>query len=389
MVSKTFVHLGLGWIADHGGGLERYQNTICTDHARLGCSVEAWVQSRTPIQEHPKYRVIAYASPTESRRAKLRKLRAIARERFAQRDFTFVSHHASVSASLTDLLLNVPHIVHFQGPWADEAAMEAVPFWKTFLQRRQERKAYHSADRIITLSEAFKKIVVDRYDVSPEIVRVVPGGIDSIAADPKISRIEARHRMGWPTDRPIVLAMRRLVRRVGVDVLVEAIGLLHKKTKHQDAPKRDMDALFLIGGAGPLKEEVAKRIEALGLKDHVRLLGFVPDKLLSTAYRAADFSIVPTQSLEGFGLVTIESMATGTPVVVTPVGSLPEIMNPLNPNLVMSGTTADAIAASLQGFLSGAVAMPDEHACREYVRANYDGSVIAPRVLEVYRSASL
>lgn len=381
---NNFVHLGLGWIGDKGGGLERYQHGICFEHARLGCSVEAWVQSRSAIEAGLPYPVTAFASPTESRAAKLKKLRSLARSRFARREFIFVSHHASVSASLADLFRDVPHVVHFQGPWADEAAMEGAPFWKTYLQRRQERKAYHSADRIITLSDAFKKVVVQRYGVSPEVVHVVPGAIDTDAADPKISRVEARERLGWPLDRPIVLTMRRLVRRVGVDVLLEAIGKLQK-----DAPKRFSDALFLIGGSGPLKEELSRRIAELRLENHVRLLGFVPDEQLSTAYRAADFSIVPTQSLEGFGLVTIESMAAGTPVVVTPVGSLPEIMLPLDPNLVLSGAGADAIAEGLRAYLGGELTLPDEVRCREYVRGKYDWGIVAPKVLDVYRGASL
>ncbi len=376
------IHLGLGWFEDHPGGLERYQHGICSAHAKYDCKVEGWVQSRLPTSSNVPYAAIVFGSPDEPRSVRLRKLRTLAEERFAIRDFVFVSHHASVSASLLDLLTEVPHVVHFQGPWADEASLEGVPFWKTFLQGRQERKAYHSADRIITLSESFKILVIERFGVSPDIVRVVPGAIDTRAADPEISRITAREKLGWPIDRPIVLSIRRLVHRVGVDVLVEAIGRLKK-----DAPRRLQDALFLIGGSGPLRDALSRRIEHLGIGHNVRLLGFVPDELLSTAYRAADFSIVPTQSLEGFGLVTIESLSAGTPVVVTPVGSLPEIVLPLAPQLVLSGTSAEAIAHGISGFLTGEVPMPGEVECRDYVRAKYDWNTIAPKVLEIYREA--
>lgn len=374
-----FIHLGLGWIGDRGGGLERYQHGICVAHAAAGQDITAWVQSRSPIDENFPYSVVDYASPDYPRRTKLSRLQALAAERFRDRDFTFVSHHASVSSSLIPLLHNIPHVVHFHGPWADEAAIEGAPRWKTFLQRRAERKAYHSADRIITLSNAFAQLIVERYGVSPDVVRVVPGAIDTAAADPGISRSEARQRLGWPTDRPILISIRRLVKRVGIDVLIEATQQL--VAKHPDL-------LVLIGGTGPLQGELAAAIERYGLARNVRLLGFIPDDLLSTAYAAADYSIVPTQALEGFGLVTLESMATGTPAIVTPVGSLPEVCGPLCESLVLPGKSAEAMAEGLDQILRGNTRLPDATACRRYVRENYDWGVIAPKVLTVYEAAS-
>jgi glycosyltransferase involved in cell wall biosynthesis len=379
IVGETFIHLGLGWIGDRGGGLERYQDGICRAHALMNHRVEAWVQSRIPIEPEVGYSVRAYASPTQSRGEKLSKLQALANEYFTKPDFAFVSHHASVSSSLVGKLRGIPHIVHFQGPWADEAAVEGAPRWKTWLQRRAERKAYRSADRIITLSEAFAKLIVDRYGIEPSRVRVVPGGIDTLMADPGLSRREAREKLGWPTDRPILLSVRRLVRRVGIDKLIEA-------AKELTRPHPDL--LVLVGGTGPLRDEFETRIKELGLENHVKLLGFVPDGDLPIAYAAADCSIVPTQELEGFGLVTIESMAAGTPSVVTPVGSLPEIAGPLDSNLVLPGRTKNDIVAGVKEILSGGVTLPDATTCRRYVRDHYDWRVIAPRVLEVYQQAA-
>ena len=375
MSEQKFLHLGLGWIGDRGGGLERYQDGICRTHSLLGYSVEAWVQSRSPIEPNIGYTVKAYASPVESRPEKLRKLKMLSRERFRIRDFTFISHHASVSSALVRQLREIPHIIHFQGPWADEASFEGAPLWKTWLQRRAERKAYRSADRIITLSQAFADLVITRYGVDSDRVRVVPGGIDSAKADPGLSRREARVQLGWPTDRPIVLSVRRLVRRVGIDVLVEAAN---------EIVCRHPDLLIMIGGSGPLRQELESRIKDLDLADHVRLLGFVPDKDLPTAYAAADYTVVPTQCLEGFGLVTIESMAAGTPSIVTPVGSLPEIISPFSENLVLEGCSKKHIATRLDQILSCRLEMPNACACRNYVKATYDWCVVAPLVRDVY-----
>jgi glycosyltransferase involved in cell wall biosynthesis len=376
--TRRFFHLGLGWIGDRGGGLERYQDGICRAHGAIGHTVEAWVQSRTPIEQNVGYRVRAYASPAERRGEKLRKLQRLATKRFAAGDFIFVSHHASVSSSLVNKLRGIPHIVHFQGPWSEESAIEGAPGWKTWLQRREERKVYSSADRIITLSRAFANLVVERYGVDPEKVYVVPGGIDTAKADPGMSRREARERLGWPNDRPIILSVRRLVRRVGIDVLIEATAeLVHYHP----------DLLILIGGTGPLRQEFESRIKNLDLEDHVRLLGFVPDNDLPMAYAAADYSIVPTQSLEGFGLVTIESMAAGTPAIVTPVGSLTEIAGPLSENLILGGSGKHEIASGLREILQLKKSVPSSSICRRYVRDEYDWRVIAQKVLNIYMEA--
>jgi glycosyltransferase involved in cell wall biosynthesis len=376
MSESKFLHLGLGWIGDRGGGLERYQDGICRTHASKGYSVEAWVQSRTPIAANIGYVVKAYASPLESRIEKLRKLKVLSRERFRIRDFAFISHHASVSSVLVRQLREIPHIVHFQGPWAEEALIEGAPRWKAWLQRRAERRAYRSADRIITLSQAFADLVIARYGVDSDRVRVVPGGIDSAKADPGMSRGEAREKLGWPTDRPILLCVRRLVRRVGIDVLIEAAT---------EIVRHHPDVLILIGGTGPLRQELESRIKDLDLEDHVRLLGFVPDNDLPIAYAAADYSVVPTQSLEGFGLVTIESMAAGTPSIVTPVGSLPEIAGPLNKDLVLRGHHKNDIVVGVTAILGGEIKAPSASCCRRYVRENYDWTVIGPKVLSVYK----
>lgn len=378
-MTTNIVHLGLGWIGDRGGGLERYQHGLCEAQSKLGLAVEALVQSRVPIASPAAYSITAYASPDESRRVKLEKLKRTLAPLLRRQNLIFASHHASVSGAVCRYLSDVPHVVHFHGPWADEAAVEGAAWWKTCLQRREELKAYRSAGRIITLSRYFAEVLITRYRIDPAIVRIVPGGIDAVKNDPGITRREARDALGWPQDRPIVLSIRRLVKRVGVDVLVDAAKLI---------VARHPELLILIGGTGPLSKELQSKIDAYDLRNQVRLLGYIPDDLLSTAYRAADLSVVPTQELEGFGLVTLESMAAGTPPIVTPVGALPEIVEPLSKELVFQGRDASAIANGLVTILDGTTKLPDDNAFRDYVRRVFDWQVIAPRVAGVYRELS-
>jgi glycosyltransferase involved in cell wall biosynthesis len=123
------------------------------------------------------------------------------------------------------------------------------------------------------------------------------------------------------------------------------------------------------------------------MTESVKLLGYVPDADLPLAYRAADITIVPSTSLEGFGLVAAESLAAGTPAVVTPVGGLPEVVRGLAPQWVLAGTAATDLAEGIIGALTGRLGGPGPDACAAYARANFDWPVIAARVRGVYAEA--
>jgi glycosyltransferase involved in cell wall biosynthesis len=147
------------------------------------------------------------------------------------------------------------------------------------------------------------------------------------------------------------------------------------------------DVLLLIAGKGALTETLQVQIEELGLVEQVRLLGFVSDRDLGLAYRAADFSIVPTVAWEGFGLIVIESLAAGTPVLGTPVGGIPEILQPFSEDLVFEGTSAEQLAQGIIEALSGQRQLPSSKACEAYIREHYAWPAIAQRMKSVYQAA--
>jgi glycosyltransferase involved in cell wall biosynthesis len=112
----------------------------------------------------------------------------------------------------------------------------------------------------------------------------------------------------------------------------------------------------------------------------------VPEADLPLAYAAADLTIVPTVALEGFGLMTVESLAAGTPVMGTPIGGTPEILRGLDPDLVFADMTVEAIVEGISAALSGRLALPDRQDCRDYA-ARYDWSVVTPRIRAVFEEA--
>jgi glycosyltransferase involved in cell wall biosynthesis len=268
----------------------------------------------------------------------------------------------------------VPITFSFHGPWALESKQEGAGKLSVLLKHWIEQQVYNRCDRFIVLSKAFGTILHQEYQVPWSKIHIIPGGVDVSRFQPNLSRQEARTQLNWPQDRPILFTPRRLVHRVGLDKLLTAIATIKPKVP---------DVWLAIAGKGPLKLDLERQATELGLHDHVRFLGFLPDDQLPIAYQAADLTIMPSQSLEGFGLVLLESLACGTPALGTPIGGMPEILEPFSPDLITASTEATAIAERIEELLLGKLPMPSREACREYAATNFDWQKISQQVRQV------
>ena len=370
------LQIGAGWFPEAPGGLERVYHALAEHLPAAGVSVDGLVvgSDRAAAETAGRVRAVAPAdAPLPQRwlgawRAGGDALRRV-------RPDLVAAHFALYTIPLLPRLGAAPLVVHFHGPWAYESAEEGKGM-AVRLKAALEAAVYRRAARCVVLSEAFGDVLTARYGVDESRVRVVPGGVEAERFAVAETRAEARAALGLPDDRPVVLAVRRLARRMGLEGLVDAM---------EHVRQRVPDVLLLVAGKGPLADDLAARVAARGLADHVRLLGFVPDAALPLAYRAADLSVVPTVALEGFGLITLESLAAGTPVLVTPVGGLPEAVRGLSGALVLDAATPAAIADGLAAALTGARPLPTAEACVAYVRAHHAWPVIAERTAAVYR----
>ncbi|HKT93032.1 MAG TPA: glycosyltransferase family 4 protein [Paraburkholderia sp.] len=373
------LQIGMHWFPERAGGLDRMYYSLVGALPGAGVRVRGVVAGSPKVAQDSGGAIHGFGSASRSLPFRLMDARRALRSEIRRhRPDVISSHFALYTFPGLDVTRGIPQVSHFQGPWADESLVEGAATLSQRVKHSLEQSVYERASRLIVLSKAFGDILTRRYGISPERVRIVPGCVDTAHFDPACTVAEARLRLQLPQGRPIILAVRRLVRRMGLEDLIDAIKMV--KQRHPDV-------LLLIAGRGRLESELQQRIDEAGLADNVKLLGFVPDAQLPSLYRAATLSVVPTVALEGFGLITVESLSAGTPVLVTPVGGLPEAVAGLSQDLVLPSTGANAIADGIDGALSGRIKLPDEEACKAYAREHFDNAVIAKRVAGVYAEA--
>lgn len=175
----------------------------------------------------------------------------------------------------------------------------------------------NTADKIITISKATKDYVL-RLGAKPEKVKVIYNGVD-LARFRAINgkRQEMRKKLGIPNNAVVVLTVRRLVYKNGIDTLLDCAKI---------ALSKNPNIVFLVVGKGPDLENVRMQIAQLGIQDKFRLAGFVSDADLPSYYNAGDLFVLPSKSGEGLPLVALEAMACGLPVLATDVGGIREIL---------------------------------------------------------------
>jgi D-inositol-3-phosphate glycosyltransferase len=179
---------------------------------------------------------------------------------------------------------------------------------------RAEAAVMACADVVLANCLAEADQLEEFYGAARERIEVVPPGVDQAFFSPG-SQAGARSAIG-AGDNPLLLFVGRIQPLKGLDVAIGALAA----SEHTDAQ------LWVIGGASGAQGEyelarVNTLIEDLGVGDRVRFVAPQPHHLLSTFYRAADISLVPSRS-ESFGLVALEASACGTPVIASAVGGL-------------------------------------------------------------------
>lgn len=366
------VQIGMGWQSEQAGGLNRMVLELHRRLPTLGVEMRGLIAGSDRAERETEGKVKSFGGTDAPMWRRMRSVDPALRAMLGtERDEIILGHFAPYALGALDTAKEHPFVVYFHGPWAEESVAEGRNAISGFLRKQLEKSVYRRADACIVLSRAFSELLQRDYGVDPARIHVIPGGVDASLFDALPSREEARRSLGWESDVPTVLAVRRLVKRTGVDRLIAAAAAIRARVP---------DVRILIAGEGEERAALEAQAKALGVADSVRLLGFVPEEQLPLSYRAANLTVVPSVALEGFGLIVPESLAAGTPVLVTPVGGLPETVEGLSYALVLWDASAPSIADGIAEALTGKRALPTPAECEAFARDRYDWPVIARQV---------
>lgn len=213
-----------------------------------------------------------------------------------------------------------------------------IHFFQRSVRKRIEKTALDSADRIVVLSRFTRDKLVDIYQVPLEKIVMIPGGVDLKRFHPVEDKNRVRDRLQLPREKTVLLTIRGLEPRMGIDNLIRAMQVVVKSLP---------DIYLIIGGSGPLKDELVALTRRLRLEPCIRFAGFLPEAALPMYYQAADLFVLPTIELEGFGLVTLEALASGTPVLGTPVGGTLDILGAFDSRFLFKDVSPTSIAAGI------------------------------------------
>lgn len=189
-----------------------------------------------------------------------------------------------------------------------------------------ERMTVATADRVIASTHVDRGHLETYYDAARQRITILPCGVDHDLFKPG-ERGNARRRLGLGDDERLILFVGRIQQLKGIDVLLRAAGLLAERNAAGQVPSF---RVLIVGGRpsgdrnDPETRELRRlhRLAAdLGIESRVTWAGAIDQVELPSYYHAADVTVVPS-TYESFGLVALESMACGTPVVAASVGGL-------------------------------------------------------------------
>ncbi|UCC65722.1 MAG: glycosyltransferase [Anaerolineae bacterium] len=218
----------------------------------------------------------------------------------------------------------VIQMFHTLGHMKNSVAQRASEI-ETDLRIEVEPELMAQADWLVAATPLERAQMAWLYGARPERIRVIPCGVDLNLFKP-IPTAEARARLNLPREQQLVLFVGRIEPLKGIDTLMRAMALLVGEFPHC---WQERLSLAIIGGdpnasSDAISEEMErlKRLRAeLGIGDLVCFLGAQDQDRLNLYYSAAEVVVVPSH-YESFGMVALEAMACGTPVIASKVGGL-------------------------------------------------------------------
>ena len=374
------------------GGMNVYVLELSRELARLGYDVDIFTRrdGDLPAVEEvaPRLRLIRIAAgppePIEKEEIVhyLPEFQRNMRRWFGTqpRPYDIVHSHywqSGWSGTLLAREFRLPHVVMFHtlGEVKNRARFgEEEPK----LRIRHERTITRRATAIVTASDHERQLLELYYGGDLERMHSVPCGIDLDLFFPRDTD-EARERISIPGDAPLILWVGRLEKLKGVEILVDAAAQLER---------RDF-RLLVVGGderAAGLRDELEAQARAAGIAPNVEFRPAVPHSELPWFYSAADVCVVPSY-YESFGLVAVEAMACGTPVVASRVGGLISTVTDGVTGYLIPWRCPEPFAEKLEVLLGNPELRANFSAAARRSVERFRWSTVGLRIADVYDAA--
>lgn len=232
------------------------------------------------------------------------------------------------------------------------------------------RRLFRRLDACIAVSDPAKSFV-SRY--FPADYTVIPNGIDPVCFSPSVPPAPGIAR----PQRQTILFLGRLEERKGLGTLLDAYQLLRQVRA---------DCQLAVVGDGPLRRGYERRVEEEGIPD-VRFCGFIAEAEKPGYFTAADIYCAPNTGKESFGVILLEAMASGRPVVATAIDGFRQVITDGDQGLLVAPGDEAQMAEALSKLLDSPELRRQMGARGRVAAEGYAWPLIADRVLAVYESA--
>ena len=227
---------------------------------------------------------------------------------------------------------------------------------------------------VVTVTEAIRRQYIAAELLPPERVVALPGGVDLLRFHPLLDGAAARRALGVAPDVPLIGLVSGLRVMKGHQVAIDAAGRLA-------GAGRRFQMLFV--GRGALESRIRHAVAAAGLASRIAVVGFVPD--LPAAMAALDLALYPAIESDGMSRVLFEYLATGTPVVASRVGVVPEVLEHGKTALLVPAGDAGALAEAIDRLLDDAALGAKLGAAgSELARSRLSGTHVAGELARLY-----
>ncbi|WP_328858754.1 glycosyltransferase family 4 protein [Williamsia herbipolensis] len=348
-------------VAFRPGGLNRYFAALCKEFERM----PDWDTRVIRWSDHVTVKRAGVVGTAKRVVFYLRK-GLDDRSEIVDSHFSFYGLAYILGRSLSGRKSGYTFISHFHGPWYAESRIAKPRRLNSFkFKRLIEKFVYSRSTIIVVLSEFFRDYLVEHFGVEGEKIHILKPGVDTewfFYREFDKPRLSATN----------LLAVRRLDARMGLDVAIRAL------------PHMDPSATLTIAGDGRERGSLEGLVSELGLMGRVHFAGKVSDRQLVTLYQTHDATVVPSIALEGFGMVVLESLSCGTPVVASRLGGLVEALEEFDSSLLVDPGSPEALASRISAVVASGA--PTRESCRAFA-LSHEWSSVAKNHSDLYRAS--